>query len=297
MKKRNNYLADDEIDLSELIKKLWKEKILILSISIICGLLSYFYASLKPQEFKTEITVRNPPKEIFEPYTNYLTTVTTTTANEQFISEFKSNFLSIDNIQNFMEQSGEFVNFKRYLKSRNISVAQYFTGEVGEKLGEVKQANIIIPGRYFVKHSKELDGAIFLNNYAEFIKKKTFAEIKKNLKLKILNTLDYYNEAFIIATKIQLEDPLTKLKADYIIISELEPLFKGTKLLSQILKNLNNKATKLENDQFDYNIIIQKSITLPINPINSFLYFAFGLVLGLFLSFVIIFLKNYENKN
>ena len=43
MKKNNTYLADDEIDLANIIKSLWKEKILILSISIICGFLGYFY--------------------------------------------------------------------------------------------------------------------------------------------------------------------------------------------------------------------------------------------------------------
>jgi len=51
----NNYLADDEIDLGDIIKVLWREKILILSISIICGLLGYLYASFKPAEFKIEI--------------------------------------------------------------------------------------------------------------------------------------------------------------------------------------------------------------------------------------------------
>jgi LPS O-antigen subunit length determinant protein (WzzB/FepE family) len=44
MKKNNSYLADDEIDLGSIIKSLWKEKILILSISIICGLIGYLYA-------------------------------------------------------------------------------------------------------------------------------------------------------------------------------------------------------------------------------------------------------------
>ena len=66
MKKNNTYLADDEIDLGNIIKSLWKEKILILSISIIFSLLGYFYALSKPQEFKTVITIKNPPIQIFE---------------------------------------------------------------------------------------------------------------------------------------------------------------------------------------------------------------------------------------
>ena len=55
MKKNNSYLADDEIDLADFIKSLWREKILILSISIIFGLAGYLYAITQPQELKTEI--------------------------------------------------------------------------------------------------------------------------------------------------------------------------------------------------------------------------------------------------
>jgi LPS O-antigen subunit length determinant protein (WzzB/FepE family) len=35
MKKNNSYITDDEIDLGDLLRTLWREKILILSISII----------------------------------------------------------------------------------------------------------------------------------------------------------------------------------------------------------------------------------------------------------------------
>lgn len=63
-------------------------------------------------------------------------------------------------------------------------------------------------------------------------------------------------------------------------------------MLSESLNYINKRVIKLENDQFDYNVIFQKSITLTNNPISSSLYFALGLILGLFLSFVIIFFKN-----
>ena len=167
MKKNNSYLADDEIDLGNIIKSLWREKILILSISIICGLTGYLYASFQPQEFKTEIRLKNPPIQIFEPYN--LLNINNNNNAEQFILDFKSNLLSSDNLENFIEESREFDNFKGYLKSRNVSVKQYF---IGNKFGEVKEKNIIISNEYFLNHSKELDGVIFLVKYVEFIKKK-----------------------------------------------------------------------------------------------------------------------------
>ena len=93
MKKNNSYLADNEIDLGNIIKSLWKEKILILSISIICGLVGYFYGLSKPQELRTEITLKNPPTQIFEPYSllNFYNNNNNNNISGQFISNFKLN--------------------------------------------------------------------------------------------------------------------------------------------------------------------------------------------------------------
>jgi LPS O-antigen subunit length determinant protein (WzzB/FepE family) len=297
MKKNNAYLADDEINLEDLIKSLWREKIIILSISIICGLLGYFYGLSKPQELKTEIILKNPPAQIFEPYILFNINNNNNNDNNnnnnnniagQFISDFKLNFLSLDNVQNFIEESREFDNFKGYLKSRNISVAQYFN----HKFGEVTEKNVIIPNKYFLNYSKELDGAVFFNKYAEFIKKKTIAELKNNLKLILLNTINNHQEALEIAKKIQLENPIIKTLGQLQVVNEPQPLFyKGTKVISQNLDYLNKRLIKLENDQFNYNIILQKALTLK-NPTSLPLYFVLGLILGSFLSLVIIYLKN-----
>ena len=291
MKKNNPYITDDEIDLGDLVRTLWREKILILSISIICGLAGYLYASFQTQEFRTEIKLKNPPIQIFEPYStfNINNNLNNNNIAGQFISDFKLNLLSLDNVQNFIEESREFDNFKGYLKSRNISVEQYF---IGSKFGEAKEKNIIIPNKYFLNHSKELDGDIFLNKYVEFIKKKTIVEFKNNLKLTLLNTINNHQEALEIAKKIQLENPIIKTANQGQVVNEPEALFyKGTKVISENLNYLNKRLIKLENDQFNYNIISQKALTLK-NPINLPLYFALGLILGSFLSLIIIYLKN-----
>ena len=285
MKKNNTYLADDEIDLGNIIKSLWKEKILILSISIICGLVGYFYGLSKPQELRAEITLKNPPTQIFEPYNLF----NINNIAGQFNSDFKLNLLSLDNVENFMKESREFDNFKGYLKSRNISGKQYF---INQKFGEAKDKNTITLNKYFLNHAKELDGAIFLNKYVEFIKKKTIVEFKNNLKLTLLNTINNHQEALEIAKKIQLENPIVKTTSQQQVVNEPEALFyKGTKVISENLNYLNKRLIKLENDQFNYNVILQKALTLK-NPINLPLYFALGLILGSFLSLIIIYLKN-----
>ena len=180
MKKNNSYLADDEIDLGDLVRTLWREKILILSISVICGLLGYLYASFKPEEFKAEITLKNPPFQLFENYNGLIEINPNNNNNNnnnnniggQFISNFKLKLLSLDNLESFVEESRNLDNFKAYLKSKNSTVNKYFK----DKLGEVKEKNIIIPNKYFLVFLKGLDGDIFLNNYVEFTKKKYITE-------------------------------------------------------------------------------------------------------------------------
>ena len=185
MKKNNSYLADDEIDLNDLIKLLWREKILILSISIICGLAGYLYASFQPQEFKTEIQLKNPPSQLFEPYKDVFSVFDNNSNNNnnsssssnsnsnvagQFISDFKLYFLSLDNLQSFLEESRGFDNFKGYLKLKNISTKKYFAN----KLNEVKEKNFFISNKYVFFFNKELDGDNFIYNYLEFTKKKLY---------------------------------------------------------------------------------------------------------------------------
>jgi LPS O-antigen subunit length determinant protein (WzzB/FepE family) len=290
MKKNNLYITDDEIDLGALVRILWREKILILSISIICGLLAYLYGSLKPVNFKKEIKLKNPPSQIFEPYTSIFTNNNNNIAG-QFMSDFKLNFLSLDNLEIFVEVSRDLDIFKKYLKSRNISTKQYFVN----KLGEAKEKNIIIPNTYFLVFEKKiLDGDIFLNNYSEFIKKKSITEFKKNLKFTIENRINNTENALETAKLINLENPILKSPdKQNLVVNEPEALFyKGTKVLTQSIIIDKKLLQKLENDQFNYNFILDKGTTFEINRKPPYFSFLIGLFIGFFLSCIIIFFKS-----
>jgi LPS O-antigen subunit length determinant protein (WzzB/FepE family) len=300
MKKNNTYLTDDEIDLNDLIKVLWREKILILSISIVCGLIGYLFASFKDKEFKTEITIKNPPIELFEtyyfpPFNNNNNNNNNNKVAEQFINNFKLNFLSLDNLQSFVEESKEFDNFKEYLKSRNISAKKYFVN----KINQVKEKNLIIPNKFFLVFSKELDGDIFFNDYAEFIKKKTIVEIKKNLKLSIENKIIIFENALLNAKLINLENPILRSTNQQIqVVNDPEALFyKGSKILSQEIIHLKKLFLKLENEQFNFEMIVDKPFNSPVEATSNFIYVAAGLIFGLFLSLGIVFFKNTLKNN
>jgi LPS O-antigen subunit length determinant protein (WzzB/FepE family) len=294
MKKKNPYITVDEIDLGDLVRTLWREKTLILSISIICGLLAYLYASFKPEEFKIEIKLKNPPSQLFEPYAHLLinnnNNNNSNNAVGQFITDFKLNLLSLDNLEIFVEESRELDNFKKYLKLGNISTKQYFAN----KLGEAKEKNIITPNTYFLVFEKKiLDGNIFLNNYLEFVKKKNIIELKKNLKSKIENRIVNTENNLEIAKLINLENPILQTKNQNQMVNEPEALFyKGTKVLSQSITIDKKLLQKLENDQFNFNVILDKGIALKINTTPSYIFFLIGLFIGFFSSCMIIFFKS-----
>jgi LPS O-antigen subunit length determinant protein (WzzB/FepE family) len=295
MKKNNTYLTDDEINLGNVTKLLWTEKILISSISIICGLLGYLYASFKPQVLKIEITIQKPPAELFELYNpTFNNNNNNNNINERFMSYFKVNFLSLDNLESFLEESRDFDNFKRYLESKNIFVKNYFV----DKIGEVKEKNLIIPNKYFLVFTKELDGVIFLNNYLKFIKKKTVFEVNKILELSIINKITNTERALEYAKFINLENPILRSMNEISqVVNDPEALFyKGSKILSQEIIYLKKLLTKLENEQFNYEIKKDKPFIYS-DKKKTLDYFVAGLILGLCLSLGIIFFKSSLKNN
>ena len=77
------------------------------------------------------------------------------------------------------------------------------------------------------------------------------------------------------------------------MINEPEALFyKGTKVLSQDIIIHKKLLRKLENDQFNYNPILEKRTAFKINTMSSHFYFLTGLFIGFFLSCIIIFFKS-----
>ena len=55
MSPKNQIIETDEIDLGEIIRKLWKDKFLIISVSLIFSVLAYANIAFKPKTFETTI--------------------------------------------------------------------------------------------------------------------------------------------------------------------------------------------------------------------------------------------------
>jgi LPS O-antigen subunit length determinant protein (WzzB/FepE family) len=285
MKKNNPYLTDDEIDLRDLIKSLWREKILILSISIIFGLAGYLYATFQPQEFKTEFEVKYLPYQLSKYYK--------VAREEEIITSFNLNFLSLSNMEGFLRESREFDNFKEYLKIRNINPKKYFNAK---KFGPVKEEKQVAQNKYFIVHPKELDQIVFINNYIEFINNKIISEFKDTTKQKIISDIILYEESLEVAKQSNLEKPILQIPGKANQIGYL--YHNGIIILTKQVNMSKEKLATLEREQFKNVFTLNNAnISVPIIILKSSSLYSFsGMIFGFLLSLIIIFFKNLMKK-
>jgi LPS O-antigen subunit length determinant protein (WzzB/FepE family) len=159
MKRNSRILQDDEIDLSQIIKTLWNEKILILSISLIFMVVSYVYGALQPNIYKTEITIREAPSFLFEAYRPFFITQQQQGIAREFNDQVKLNLSSLDTLVQFVEEANTINDFKNYLKEKNISVKKYFQPQLGARKFEPvidKKNNIL--NKYSLTYAQPLPG-------------------------------------------------------------------------------------------------------------------------------------------
>jgi LPS O-antigen subunit length determinant protein (WzzB/FepE family) len=288
MKKKDIYLADDEIDLKDLIKSLWREKIIILSVSIICGLTGYLYSTLQQQEFKTEFEIKYSPSQLFYNYINELENKNNDniTKEKEIITIFKLNFLSLDNMKSFFEKSTEFDNFKVYLKSRNTDPKLYFNKK---RFGRATEEN-----KFFIVSPKKLDQIVFINNYIEFSNNKTISDFKNIIKQEIIKNINIYEESIEVAKQINLEKPILQMS---IKTNQIGHLYNnGTQILTKQVYMSKAKLAELEREQFKSIFILYKISTPIIISKSPSLYSFSGMIFGFLLSLIIIFFKNLMKK-
>jgi capsular polysaccharide biosynthesis protein len=288
-----SYSPNNEIDLGVFLRILWKDKFLVLLISIIFVLAGYLYGFLQPQKQKTQITIKNPPIQLFE---RYSIVGSNTNLSAQFTSNFIVSFLSIDNLEMFADKSTEFNNFKASLKTKYTTSHDYLSIKISDKKNGIQDNDIL--SEFFLIFPKELDGTSFLNNYAEFIKNKTIIEFKNILELSIQSQIIDVEQALEITKIIKKEDPSAYDPSAYLVYTENKNMLfnRGSKILFQDLVNLKRLLAVLKDDQFSYNFIINKAANISNVSMPHSQYYMGGLVIGFFLSLVIVFLKSILNQ-
>lgn len=307
MKKNNIYLSDDEIDIVSIFRVLWKDKILILIVSFLFCISAYLYAYNSPLKYKEIIIIKDPEEKQFEILTKVylenslynfndrknnqrISSQFTQEVSTKFKEEFDNNILNLDNLAHFVEQSKKFDNFKEFLKKENITIKEYFNYKnfvtTKKKNDPFKNKTILSVFMPYQKHDN-----FFFDDYVEFIKNKTMKNFKDNLNREIEYSIKLWDISLQLAEYANLESPS---KNESIFLDDTKFLL-GTSIIKKIIEDKKKLATELANYQLNYNPIIDKS-NLIIFSKSLTLYAFVGLVLGFFLSLIIIFIKNIKIK-
>jgi len=293
MKKNNTHLTDDLINLSDFFNKLWKGKIIIFTISVLFSLTTYIYHANKPsvRQHQIEVVIKNPPKRIFFifNFADYFKNINS--LYDDYILTFEKDLLSFDNLQNFVDQNQKIDNFKKYLKSNNISTKQYFNG----KFGKFKKEQIIYPNKFFLIFDDNFEKPEeFLYDYIVFVQKNNLKNLKNDLKYFTEITIIDLEKSLEIARSIDLND--TSLQSTDFLYKFF---YRDTKFLSNQINYLKVYKEKIEFEDFNYDPFLEKPSKAPvvdqifispsINPV-TYAFYSFSLVF--FISIIIIFFKS-----
>jgi LPS O-antigen subunit length determinant protein (WzzB/FepE family) len=302
----NQNIVINEIDIGGIIQKLWKEKLLILSISLIFSILGYIYSSLKPIKFETTIVLKSIPMTLFDKFDNAIKLHQQQQEQQQqeqynfslmFKEGFQQKLNSFDNIDNFVELNNKINTFKALLKKKNISAKDYFlNGNSKNKFGNEKERNTIIENRYYLHFPQALKGDDFLNEYVLFTYQNSLKVIKNEI-ISIISVKKYiYDKHLSIAQELNIQEPILQQKIQdrsLFLLNEPEELYySGVKVIQNEIASLNDLIVDTKNLKLDFNPILDKA-SKPIVVSQPPLKFGIlGFILGLLLSLTFILFKN-----
>ena len=292
MKINKSFIKDDDIDLLELLRKIWKEKVFLITASLLFMLVGYVYGLLQPKIYKVSILIREAPTYLFDPYS--LGAVKAGLSKGALISEnFNNEFMLLlslsDNFGRFIEQNNKIDEFKLYLKDKNINSEKFFKHEfenIKSGLGSKTNYESTIALKYSLTFKEYLPEDAFFSDFVIFSKQEAEKVLIKQLSKKITNEIDAHIENLEIAKKINLEEPnIAAFSDDTALLYN-----RGTKVLNYQIKSLSELLIKTQKLKLDYNPILQKGS--PTIVLESSLKFAtLGFLLGLFFSILIIFFR------
>ena len=283
-------LNNNEIDLFELIRQLWKEKIIILFISLIFTVAGYLYGTVQPKIYKTQIIIREAPSSLFESYHNIFSTQQQQQQSivAQFNEEVRLKLLSSDTLVQFVANNNKISNFKNHLNEKDISVRKYFS----ETFKLVTDKNI--RNKYSLTYSQILPGETFLNDYILFAHQQALIIFKEHLMKQIIADINLHEQHLKIAEGINLQNPILKsMGVSQAVVNEpLELFYKGTIVLSKKISYLTNLLNKTKDLTLDYDPVLEQASVAELISISPTTFAFIAFFLGLFLSSIIILIRN-----
>ena len=306
MNSNNQTIKTDEIDLGEIIRKLWKEKFLILSISLIVSALAYINVAFKPKTFQTTVVLRDIPSTLFIKFETAIKLKQQQQQQQQqqqitlaplLEDELHQKLNSVDNLDQFVKQNNSINSFKALLKEQKISAKDYFlNGDSKNKFGQEREKNKIIKNKYYLNFPKELEGNKFLDEYVLFTFQNTQENIFKEIITLLNEEVELLQTNLVIAKKLNLKEPILQQKVSdrslFIINEPTELYYKGFTVLQIEIENLNKLIAEAKDFKLDFDPILDRASKPIIVSGSSLKYVILGFVAGLFLSLIYILFRN-----
>lgn len=294
MNLKNKIIPDNEINLEEIILTSWKEKYLILVITLIFAVSGYIYGVSKPKVYQTTITLIDAP---YSAFINFKSFAISLNKNDEYYTSkfnqyFKLNFTTSRNLSNFFEQNEKLDEYKSYLKKNNMYNKSYFHDKIQTVRGKKNTYSLNFQEPFPAPQE-------FFEDYVIFIKKITEYEFIDELRSAIKHELEVYRQNLEIAKEINLENPILKSFAEgNSVVNEPSALFyKGSKVISLQKMHLEKLLKQAENFTVNYNPMLENTSNPALVTKSSTFFTAIAILLGLLISIIFIFIrKNFLRK-
>ena len=225
--KKNTYTENDEIDLVEIIKNLWTNKVLIIGLSLLFGVLAYGIGTLIPKKFEASVKLNNISIIEFQKFNNFFNVIGKTNEEFQSLQSFKRDFynnfknevFSISNFSSFLQTQDDAKSFISLLQNKNSTVSQYLLNDhFKEKQTNlrIKNQTEVIPELIFI-YPKELKGYDLINRYIQYQAKiqvvQLFNEVENKLNGQLKNN-NIQKTLYIENRKRDLDTKILQLELD-----------------------------------------------------------------------------------
>lgn len=291
MSSKKKIFEKDKINLIELTRIIWNERILILSITLIFLFLGYFYGINKIQSIsKTSIKIRNVSNLLLTSIDNSFDLQNEIeeekTTKSSFFFDFNQNFIlnlaSLDNLINFYEKNTKIDNIKSKLSEENTNMYSFFK----KKLQYVQDRNKTFSTFTFT-YPSTFPGLQFLNDYVAFTKLET-ERMYKNQITQILK-LKLNNYKFNLQLQSQFKDEKTEELINGYENNSLSDM--NYKITQSQINRLEYFLNKVKDLSVDYDPILEKASSSYIVSKSPFIMALQSSLLGLIISFVTLIIK------
>ena len=220
------HMNDNEIDLTEIFKKLWKEKVLIIGLSLLFGVLAYGIGTLIPKKFEASAKLNNISIIEFQKL-NFFNVIGKTNEEFQLLQSFKIDFynnfknevFSISNFSSFLQTQDDAKSFISLLQNKKSAVSRYLLNNHFKKKQtnlRIKNQTEVIPELIFI-YPKELKGYDLINRYIQYQAKiqvvQLFNEVENKLNGQLKNN-NIQKTLYIENRKRDLDTKILQLELD-----------------------------------------------------------------------------------